>query len=484
MSHGPITQTPIPPMTEKLLCVDDDEDACELLAASLRQLGYQTEMTTSPEAALELVVAKDFHAVISDLGMAEMDGLVLCERILAKRPGIPVIVVTGKGSMEAAIGAMRVGAYDFITKPVDPKLLGLSVARAVRTQQLQAEVLRLREALSEAPEGTTLIGDSAGVRGVNELILRIAKSDASVLIMGETGTGKELVARSLHRQSGRGPFVAVNCAAVPPNLLESELFGHTRGAFTDAKTARRGLFSEAAGGTLFLDEIGEMPLEMQAKLLRVLQERVVRPVGSDTEHPFDARIITATHRDLEDDAGKGRFRQDLFYRINVVNIHVPPLRERGSDVLKLAAHFLQKCADRTGQVAKQLSPPVAERLLAYDWPGNVRELENCVERAVALARFDELALEDLPERIRTYRPDRFVMTADEVEEIISLDELERRYIARALKLLNGNKARAAQLLGVDRRTLYRRLGRYANSASAAKAIAVPAVVNGASASYE
>jgi DNA-binding NtrC family response regulator len=450
-------------MTERLLCVDDDEDACELLAASLRQFGYQVEATTSPPQALELVVTKDYHAVISDLSMAEMDGLQLCERILEKRPGIPVIVVTGQGSMEAAIGAMRVGAYDFITKPVDPKLLGLSVARAVRTQHLQTEVVRLREALSETPEGLPLVGDSSAVRAVNDLIQRVAKSDASVLIVGETGTGKELVARALHRHSGRGPFVAVNCAAVPPNLLESELFGHTRGAFTDAKSARRGLFQEAEGGTLFLDEVGEMPLEMQAKLLRALQERVVRPVGSDTEQSFDARIVTATHRDLDDDVSKGRFRQDLFYRINVVSIQVPPLRERGSDVLKLASAFLQKSADRTGQAVRHLSPPVAERLLAYDWPGNVRELENCVERAVALARFDELTLEDLPERVRSYRPDRFVMTADEVEEIISLDELERRYIARALKLLNGNKARAAQLLGVDRRTLYRRLGRYATS---------------------
>jgi two-component system response regulator HydG len=300
---------------------------------------------------------------------------------------------------------------------------------------------------------------------VNELIARVAKSDASVLITGETGTGKELVARSLHKQSGRGPFVAVNCAAVPPNLLESELFGHTRGAFTDAKLSRKGLFIEATGGTLFLDEVGEMPLEMQAKLLRALQERVVRPVGSDSEQAFDARIVTATHRDLEDDVAKRRFRQDLFYRINVVSINVPPLRERGSDVLKLASHFLQKSADRTGQSVRRLSPAVAERILVYDWPGNVRELENCIERAIALSRFEELTIEDLPERIRTYRPDHFVMTADDVEEIISLDELERRYIARALKLLNGNKARAAQLLGVDRRTLYRRLGKYASSDS-------------------
>jgi DNA-binding NtrC family response regulator len=448
-------------MTERLLCIDDDEDAGELLAATLRQLGYQTEITTSPAQALELVVAKDFHAVISDLSMAEMDGLRLCERILEKRPGMPVIVVTGRGSMEAAIGAMRVGAYDFITKPVDPKLLGMRVARAVRTQHLQLEVSRLRHALSESPEATALVGDSSAVRGVNDLIHRVAKSDASVLIFGETGTGKELVARALHRESGRGPFVAVNCAAVAPSLLESELFGHTRGAFTDAKTTRRGLFQEAAGGTLFLDEVGEMPPEMQAKLLRALQERVVRPVGSDTEQAFDARIITATHRDLEDDVTKGRFRQDLFYRINVVSIHVPPLRERGGDVLRLASHFLKKSADRTGQVVRQLSPAVAERLLAYHWPGNVRELENCMERAVALARFDELTLEDLPERVRSYRADQFMMTANEVEEILPLDEIEQRYIARALKLLNGNKARAAILLGVDRRTLYRRLGRYA-----------------------
>ncbi len=451
---------------ERILCVDDDGDSCELLAAALRQLGYTTESTTSPTEALELVLTKDFHAVISDIAMAEMDGLELCERILAKRPGIPVIVVTGQGSMDSAIGAMRVGAYDFVTKPVDPKLLGLTVGRAVRTERLQAEVARLRDALVDAPEGSQLVGKSSAMRQINDLIHRVAKTDASVLILGETGTGKELVARSLHEQSGRGPFVAVNCAAVPPHLLESELFGHTRGAFTDAKSARRGLFLEAAGGTLFLDEIGEMPLEMQAKLLRVLQERVVRPVGSDTEQPFDTRIITATHCDLEEAVTKGRFRQDLFYRINVVSIHVPALRERGTDVLELASHFLQKAADRTGQPPRRLSPTVADRVLTHEWPGNVRELENCIERAVALSRFEELTLEDLPERIRHSRSDRFAMKADTVEQIIPLDELGRRYISRALRLLNGNKARTAQVLGIDRRTLYRHLDRSARSDSA------------------
>jgi two-component system response regulator HydG len=302
-----------------------------------------------------------------------------------------------------------------------------------------------------------------------------------VLIHGETGTGKELVAHALHAASPRkdGPFVALNCAAVPPNLLESELFGHARGAFTDARNARQGLFIEASGGTLFLDEIGEMPFDMQAKLLRALQERTVRPVGSNTELPFDARIVTATHRDLENDVRDQRFRQDLFYRINVVRIDVPPLRERGSDVLRLASFFLEKACERSAKGPLQLSPQVAERLLAYDWPGNVRELENCVERAVALARFDQLTLEDLPEKIRAYRADRFVMSANDANEIVSLDELERRYIVRVIKLLGGNKARAAQLLGLDRRTLYRKLERYEGGPKAREGSARPAPREGA-----
>jgi two-component system response regulator HydG len=309
----------------------------------------------------------------------------------------------------------------------------------------------------------------------NDLIARVASSEASVLIQGETGTGKELVARAVHAASPRrdGPFIALNCAAVPPALLESELFGHARGAFTDAKLARQGLFVEASGGTLFLDEIGEMPLEMQAKLLRALQERKVRPVGSNTEISFDSRIVAATHRDLEADVRAERFRQDLYYRINVVTIDVPALRARGGDVLKLAMHFLRSACERGAKGVLQLSPQVADRLLTYDWPGNVRELENCIEHAVALARFDHLTIEDLPESIRAYRADGIVMTANEVDEIVSIDELEQRYIRRSLKLLNGNKARAAQLLGLDRRTLYRKLERYGEKVEPA-ADALPA----------
>jgi len=447
---------------DRILCIDDDQDQCNLLEAALSRLGYAATTTTSPATALEHVANEPFDAIITDLGMSEMDGLTLCERVLGTRPDVPVIVLTGQGSMESAIGALRVGAYDFLTKPIDAKFLGISVARAVQHSKLRAEVRRLKLVLGDAPRSERLVGDSPAMRRVHELISRVGASEASVLIQGETGTGKELVARAVHDASPRrdGPFVALNCAAVPPTLLESELFGHSRGAFTDAKTARQGLFVEASGGTLFLDEIGEMPLEMQAKLLRALQERKVRPVGANTEVSFDARIVTATHRDLEADVQKERFRQDLYYRINVVRIDVPALRERSSDVLKLAAHFLKTASERSAKGSLELSPQVADRLMAYDWPGNVRELENCIERAVALARFDHLTVEDLPEKIRAYRADRFVMAANEVDEILTIDEIERRYIIRVIKLLNGNKARAAQLLGLDRRTLYRKLERY------------------------
>jgi DNA-binding NtrC family response regulator len=422
-------------------------------------MGFVPTTSTSPTEALELAVKESYDVILTDLGMGEMDGLSLCERMLGARPGIPIIVLTGQGSMETAIGAMRAGAYDFLTKPVEPKLLHISVARAAQHHRLIAEVARLQEALQDLPTASPLVGESPVMERVNDLIRRVGASEASVLIHGETGTGKELVAHAVHAASPRsaGPFVALNCAAIPPHLLESELFGHARGAFTDAKTARQGLFLEASGGTIFLDEIAELPMEMQAKLLRALQEKKVRPIGVTAEVPFDSRIVAATHRDLEVEVQEHRFRQDLFYRINVVRIDVPPLRERGSDILKLASFFLTRSTSKT---KPELSPQVAERLLAYDWPGNVRELENCMERAVALARFDHLTVEDLPEKIRAYRADRFTMSANDATDIVSLEELERRYITRVIKLLGGNKARAAQLLGLDRRTLYRKLEKY------------------------
>jgi DNA-binding NtrC family response regulator len=303
---------------------------------------------------------------------------------------------------------------------------------------------------------------------LKDLIKRVASSDASVLIQGATGTGKELVACAVHDASTRrnGPFVALNCAAVPPTLLESELFGHARGAFTDAKSERRGLFVESSGGTLFLDEIGEMPLEVQAKLLRALQERKVRPVGANSEVAFDSRIVTATHRDLEAEVASERFRRDLYYRINVVRVDVPALRERGTDVLKLAMHFLRSSCDASAKGSLQLTSQVADRLMSYDWPGNVRELENCIERAVALARFDHLTVDDLPEKLNIQHTALAESSLSDVSEVLSIDEVGRRYIQRAITILHGNKARAAELLGIDRRTLYRRLQRYEESVGA------------------
>jgi two-component system response regulator HydG len=392
---------------------------------------------------------------------------------------MPVVVITGQGSLETAIGAIRVGAYDFITKPVDPKLLYLSVSRAIQHRHLQDEVRRLRDAVaadSETAENA-IVGHSGAMRRVYELVSRVGESDASVLIHGETGTGKELIARGIHMRSRRkdGPFVAINCAAVPHSLIESELFGHARGAFTDAKVQRTGLFVQASGGTLFLDEIGELPIEMQPKLLRALQERKVRPVGANQEVPFDSRIVAATNRNLEDEVYEKRFREDLYYRINVVKIDVPPLRERGGDVLQLAQYFLKRFATRNDKSALELSTTAAEKLMAYNWPGNVRELENCMEHAVALARFDQITVEDLPEKIRAYRAERFVVAANDPTEIVTMDELERRYILRVLSLVGGNKSRAAQVLGFDRRTLYRKLERYGDGTGpdAADPAAIP-----------
>jgi two-component system response regulator HydG len=292
---------------------------------------------------------------------------------------------------------------------------------------------------------------------------KAVESDASVLVTGESGTGKELVARALHESGNRraGPFVVVDCASIPSTVLESELFGHIKGAFTDARADRRGLFVEANGGTLFLDEIGELPLELQAKLLRALQQRRVRPVGSNELIPFDARLVAATNRDLDGEAAEGRFRRDLYYRINVVQLEMPPLRVRGSDILVLAQHFLGQAAKRSGKRVDGFLRTAAEKLLAYDWPGNVRELENCVESAVALAEHDRITVDDLPERLRSHHPTQFVVGSD-ARDLVSLEELEKRYVRRVLAAVGGNKTQAAKILGVERRTLYRKLERFEN----------------------
>jgi two-component system response regulator HydG len=449
-------------MTDPILIVDDDADACELLEAVLTRLGYAAESTQDPAEALARANRQDYAAILTDLEMGEMNGLALCDRLLGVAPELPVIVVTGHASMETAIDAMRAGAYDFLTKPVDHKLLALALGRAAQHRALKTELKRMRDDAGDDPRAdSALVGDSEPMRRVNEFIARVARSDASVLVMGESGTGKDLVARAIHAASSRnaGPFVAINCATVPRHLLEGELFGHGNGASTDGQAARAGRFVEANGGTLFLDEISEMPLDIQAKVLRAVQERVVCPLGSAVEVPFDARIIAATQRDLEADSQSGRFRRDLYYRVNVVRVDLPALRDRGNDILKLASHFLERFTRDTSKRPVRLSQPVAEKLLGYDWPGNVRELENCMERLVTLARFNQVSVEDLPETLRRQRsaPPSFERNG---ARVATVDEMERRHIMHVIKLVDGNKSRASQLLGLDRRTLYRKLERY------------------------
>ena len=448
-------------MNPSLLLIDDDEVLREILANALRAHDYTVEGVSDGVQALAMLHSQPFNVVITDIHMVGMSGIELCTILSETWPELPVIMITGQGSMDVAIAAIRAGAYDFITKPISLEALHIAVQRAIERQHLRSEVRRLLEVVESSQNVTGMVRASPAIRKVFELIDRVAKSEASVLIYGETGTGKELAARALHDKSHRknGPFVAINCAALPSALLESELFGHVRGAFTDARQARAGLFVQANGGTLFLDEIGELPLEIQAKLLRALQEHKVRPVGGDTEVPFDARLISATSIDLESAVEEQHFRRDLHYRINVMIILMPPLRARGNDILLLAQHFLTKEASKQNKEVTGIGTAVAGRLLDYDWPGNVRELGNCMERAVALTRRSELGLEDLPDKLRRHKSSILVIDTTNPDELLPLLEMERRYIRRVLAAVNGNKTRAAKILHLDRRSFYRRLAR-------------------------
>jgi DNA-binding NtrC family response regulator len=446
----------------KILIVDDERSMCELLEADLRLRDFAASCFTSAAGALAAFARDEFDVVLTDVKMPGMDGLELCSRLVAQRPDIPVVVMTAFGSLETAIAAIRAGAYDFVTKPIEMEILAVILQRAVERRRLQEQVRTLAEAVARSSRFEELLGESPAMNRLYDQLSRIAGSDASVLITGESGTGKELVARALHGRSSRRerPFIAVNCAALPDTLLESELFGHVKGAFTDARADRKGLFVQAEGGTLLLDEIGEMPLSMQAKLLRALEESKVRPVGGEREIPFNVQILAATNRDLETAVEEKRFRQDLFFRVNVIQIDVPGLRARGTDILLLAQHFVEQFAGRTKKSVRGISEPVAEKLLAYNWPGNVRELRNVVERAVALTRHDKLTLDDLPEKIRDFRGSQVVIGGTDPGELAPLEEVERRYILHVLACVGDNRTLAARTLGLDRKTLYRKLRQY------------------------
>ena len=449
-------------MAGRILIVEDDRSMAEMLDADLRLRGFTTVWYPTAEAALAQWQHDDCDVVLTDLKLPGLHGLDLCERIVANRPDIPVVVLTAFGSMETAMAAIRAGAYDFVNKPVDMDALALVLERAVRHRALQDKVKTLSEALAQSQRFDEIIGDSPPMQHLYQQLARVATSDASVLITGESGTGKELVAHALHEHSRRAsdPFVPINCPALPPTLLESELFGHVRGAFTDARTERKGLFLQADGGTLFLDEIGDFPLELQPKLLRVLETSAVRPVGGNKEITIDVRVLTATNRDLEAAVEADRFREDLFYRINVITLEVPALRVRGTDILLLAQHFLVRCATRSGKPVTGISEGAAAKLLEYAWPGNVRELRNAIERAVALTCYERIVVEDLPDKIRTYRKTHLLIGSDNPTELVPMEEVEHRYIHHVLTAVGGNKTLAARILGFDRKTLYRKLAQY------------------------
>ncbi|HMA91925.1 MAG TPA: sigma-54 dependent transcriptional regulator [Polyangiaceae bacterium] len=450
------------PVSERsrVLVVDDDAAMRAMLAEGLASETTSIETVAGAAAALERVASGEIDVVVTDLRMPGQSGLDLCTQVVQQTSALPVIVLTAFGDFETAVEAVRAGAYDFISKPVHLEVLRIAVDRALTHGQLRREVRRLRGSLEGKHFAGTLIGESRAMREVFDIIVRLADSGSSVLVTGESGTGKELVARALHDQSlSKGPFVAVNCAAIPEQLLESELFGHEKGAFTDAKTARAGLFMEANGGTLFLDEIGELPLGLQPKLLRALQERTIRPVGGRKDIPFDARLVAATNRDLSLAVEEGRFRQDLYFRVNVIELPIPPLRARGNDVLLLATHFLQGFNQRTKKGVVGLTPEVAAQFLQYNWPGNVRELSNIIERAVALTCHDHVTLADLPKHLVQNRRTEVVIGSD-ASELVSLEEMERRYVLHVLESVGGSRTAASKILGLDRTTLWRRLERY------------------------
>ncbi len=447
-------------MSGRILVVDDDADMVELLVETLETAGHTVASATGAAGALAVLDAGPMDVVLTDLHMRGMSGLELSAEVQARFPELPVIVLTGFGTMSAAVEAMRAGVYDFLAKPVELEQLELSVARALRHRRLTREVQQLRKTQRASHPGG-IVGESAAMSGLYALLPRAAQADVPVLINGETGTGKELVARALHEGSRHpdAPFVAINCSALPEHLLESELFGHVRGAFTDARTERRGLFVEAGSGMLLLDEVAELPLALQPKLLRVLQEGRVRPVGSDREVPVSCRVVAATHRDLQAEVRAGRFRSDLYYRLAVLRLVIPPLRERAGDVLLLAQHFLDKAEARTGRRILGITTSVARALVAWHWPGNVRELENCIEAAVALTVHDRLVLADLPPELRAGVGPADVGVSPGFG-LVALDEMERQHIAAVLDAVEGNKKEAAAILGIDRRTLYRKLERF------------------------
>lgn len=439
----------------KILIVDDEEDILLTMRALLKRAGYSVSVATNGQEALELLQRQPYALVITDLRMPWMSGEQLLEQIKDRYPRTAVVVLTGHGTVESAVQAMKKGAEDYITKPCSPDDVLICIERILKSQQLEQENLRLREQLAREAGRKKILGESPQIKEVLSLIDKVAAADSTVLIQGESGVGKELVAHAIHHKSRRrnGPFIKVSCAALPENLLEVELFGHEKGAYTDAHDQKPGRFELANGGTLFLDEIGDISPQMQVKLLRVLQEREFERVGGTQTLSVDVRILAATNQDLLDPNREVPFREDLYYRLNVIPIYVPPLRERRGDIIILAEAFLHKLCLEMNKNIKGFSPAALKWLQQYPWPGNVRELENAIERAVVLADGDLLDRSDF----------LFLRSQDTDLEFSggeSLEEVEREHIRKILERVNYNKSRASELLGIHRETLYNKIKRY------------------------
>ncbi len=447
-----------------ILVVEDDAAMRELLEDELREAEFKVLAAADGVEALERLARYRVDAVVTDLQMPQMKGRELLDEVRAREPEVPVIIITAFGTIDSAVDAMKAGAYHFVPKPFSMEQLLETVRAALRDRRLREDLALRRSEVTTRAGG--LVAESHGMQKAVDLVLRAAPADSPVLLLGESGTGKELLARVLHERNPgrRGKFVAVNCSAIPETLLESQLFGHRRGAFTDAREDRMGLFQEAEGGTVFLDEIGDMPLALQAKLLRVLQEKEVHPLGAADPVRIDVRVVAATNRNLAAVVEEGRFRQDLYYRLNVIVIRIPPLRERPEDLLPLIAHFLEKHGARTGRRGRTLSGEALTLMQRHVWPGNVRELENCIERALVLGTEEVIGIEDLPEALRARAGAGPAGGAGAAEaplpEMRPVAEVEREHILRTLRAVGGNKAAAARLLGLDRKTLYRKLSQY------------------------
>jgi DNA-binding NtrC family response regulator len=454
-------------MRRKLLIVDDDAYSSAQLKRLLESDELSVEVVSSGQAALSSLLKEDYSVLITDLRMPGMGGMDLIREINQRRLPVTTIVTTGYGSVERVVEAMRLGAYDFLTKPIEPSYLKLVMERALKKRALQDEVLELRQLLKERFSFHNIISKNPRMHQIFELVRHIAGTKSTVLIEGETGTGKELIARAVHFASeARGNLVAINCAALPESLLESELFGHERGAFTSAEARRRGRFELADKGTIFLDEIGDITASMQAKLLRVLQERRFERVGGHETIEVDLRVVAATNKSLEHEVKEGKFREDLFYRLNVIKIDLPPLRERPEDIPLLITHFLHKFA-RDGEQPKRVSPEAMERMLAYAWPGNIRELENAIERAAVTTVGETINLDNLPGRVAggAASESKPLVDIDLSQPLphylkIATEQIEREYIRKALEKSRGNVGRCAELCGLSRRSVSGKISQY------------------------